>query len=206
MIDPYDLTKPWDARRLQEWFLFGICVAGKSASQTAAKVEGFLYKDWMEIGPDFVAAPLPFETVQSLINQRKLDSQLRRHKLGQYKRINKAMCGMILIDPATVTLEELEQIHGVGAKTARMLLLYTRPDQEMIPLDTHVLKWLRANGYNAPKSTPPPGKKYRELELAFIEEGKKRGLTAKEWDTQVWQQYAGANKRAARNQNGQVIP
>ena len=29
MIDPYDLTKPWDQRRMQEWFLFGICVAGK---------------------------------------------------------------------------------------------------------------------------------------------------------------------------------
>src|ERR1700675_171484 len=191
MIDPYDLTKPWDKVRLQEWFLFGVCVAGKSARQTAAKVEAML--EDMRVQYDTIGFPLmfthsaPFASIETAIKRGKLGYYLRKFKLGQYTRINKAMRGMIKIDPATVTLEELEQIHGVGAKTARMLLLYTRPDQEMIPLDTHVLKWLRANGYDAPKSTPPPGRKYRELELAFIAEGKKRGLTAKEFDTQVWQ-------------------
>ena len=192
MIDPYDLTKPWDARRLQEWFLFGVCVAGKGANQTAVKVEALLKSMQPGLGVDEESngLTLPFECIRIAIEMGELGHKLRKHKLGQYKRINKAFRGMIKIDPATVTLEELEQIHGVGAKTARMLLLYTRPDQEMIPLDTHILKWLRANGYNAPKSTPPPGKKYRELELAFIIEGKKRGLTAKEWDTTIWQQYA----------------
>jgi thermostable 8-oxoguanine DNA glycosylase len=195
MIDPYDLTKPWDARRLQEWFLFGICVAGKNANQTAAKVEAFLNdmpspRISGQRQPQRFSDPLPFNRVRFLISEGKLLRQLRKHKMGQYTRINKAFRGMINIDPATVTLEELEQIHGVGAKTARMLLLYTRKDMGVIPLDTHILKWLRANGYNAPKSTPPLGKKYRELELAFIAEGKKRGLTAKEWDTIVWQQYA----------------
>lgn len=195
MIDPYDLTKPWDQRRMQEWFLFGICVAGKSARQTADKVEALLEDmrviEWHALGhPLMIESKTPFANVRTAIKLGKLGRLLRKHKLGQYKRINKAFRGMVKIDPATVTLVELEQIHGVGAKTARMLLLYTRPDQEMIPLDTHILKWLRANGYDAPKSTPPPGKKYRELELAFLAEGKKRGLSAKEWDTVVWQQYA----------------
>ena len=194
MIDPYDLTKPWDAVRLQEWFLFGVCVAGKNARQTAFKVEVMLYDmrvQYPKLGhPAKVENFTPFACVDCAIKCGKLGYYLRKHKLGQYKRINKAFRGMIKIDPATVTLEELESIHGVGAKTARMLLLYTRPDQEMIPLDTHILKWLRAHGYDAPKSTPPPGKKYRELELAFIREGKKRGRSAKEWDTIVWQQYA----------------
>jgi thermostable 8-oxoguanine DNA glycosylase len=185
VIDPYDLTKPWDDGRLQEWFLFGVCVAGKSARQTAEKVDAFLNHSGSVHSGD-----TPFSIVSRMVRDRKLMSNLKKHRLGQYGRISKAMRGMIKIDPETVTLEELEQIHGVGAKTARMLLLYTRPDQEMIPLDTHVLKWLRAHGYDAPKSTPPPGKKYRELELAFIREGKKRKLTAKEWDTQVWQMYA----------------
>lgn len=192
MIDPYDLTKPWDQRRLQEWFLFGVCVAGKSARQTAAKLEAFLEAPAIPHRPMTIWGQhlLPFEFIEKLIANRMLGRHLRKFKLGQYTRINKAMRGMVKVNPETVTLEELEQIHGVGAKTARMLLLYTRPDQEMIPLDTHVLKWLRANGYDAPKSTPPPGKKYRELEAAFIAEGKKRGLTPKEWDTKVWQQYA----------------
>jgi endonuclease III-like uncharacterized protein len=198
VIDPYDLTKPWDAVRLQEWFLFGVCVAGKSAKQTAAKVEAMLKDMRFQKTELFGRGSMlvqcenltPFACVDCAVRRGKLGYYLRKHKLGQYGRINKAFRGMIKISPETVTLNELEQIHGVGAKTARMLLLYTRPDQEMIPLDTHVLKWLHAHGYDAPKSTPPPGKKYRELELAFIREGKKRGLTAKEWDTKVWQQYA----------------
>lgn len=198
MIDPYDLTKPWDARRLQEWFLFGICVAGKGARQTADKVEALL--EDMRVQPVQVGSagfavyePVePFDRVKVAIARGKLGYYLRKHKIGQYGRVNKAFRGMVKIDPATVSLEELEAIHGVGAKTARMLLLYTRKDLEIVPLDTHVLKWLRAHGYDAPKSTPPPGRKYRELELAFIREGKKRGLTPKEWDTKVWQQYAKA--------------
>ena len=194
MIDPYDLTVPWDDRRLQEWFLFGVCVAGKSARQTADKVEALLDDMREQADPNlpgaFTVSRTPFASVETAIAYGRLGHYLRKHRIGQYSRVNKAFRGMVKIDPATVTLEELESIHGVGAKTARMLLLYTRPDQEMIPLDTHILKWLRANGYDAPKGTPPPGRKYRELERAFIAEGRKRGLTPKEWDTRVWQQYA----------------
>lgn len=185
MIDPYDLTKPWDTRRLQEWFLFGVCVAGKGARRTAAKVEALLGDMRLLVSGD-----QPFAAVEAAIRRGKLGWYLRKHRIGQYGRVNKAFRGMVKIDPATVTLEELEAIHGVGAKTARMLLLYTRPNQEMVPLDTHILKWLRAHGYDAPKSTPPPGRKYRELELAFIREGRRRGLAPKEWDTKVWQMYA----------------
>ena len=197
MINPYDLIKPWDKVRLQEWFIFGVCVPGKSARQTADKVEAML--DDMEMQYHHT----PFQSIEQAVKFGKLGYYLRKHKLGQYKRINKALRGMIKIDPATVTLEDLEAIHGVGAKTARMLLLYSRPNQQMIPLDTHILKWLRAHGYDAPKSTPPPGKKYRELEAAFIAEGVKRGLTPKEWDTQVWQQYAG--KLTKKNGKTQVL-
>ena len=122
MIDPYDLTKPWDKVRLQEWFLFGVCVAGKSARQTAAKVEAML--EDMRVQYDNIGFPLmfthsaPFASIETAIKRGKLGYYLRKFKLGQYKRINKAFRGMVKIDPATVTLEELEQIHGVGAKTA----------------------------------------------------------------------------------------
>ena len=195
MIDPYDLTKPWDARRLQEWFLFGVCVAGKGASQTADKVEA-LIADMKAFACRVNGSPImmknltPFGAVNYAIIFGKLVYFLRKHKLGQYTRINKAFRDMVKIDPATVALEELERIHGVGPKTARMLLLYTRPDEKMIPLDTHILKWLRTHGYDAPKSTPSSGRKYKELEQAFIAEGKKRGYSPKEFDTLVWQQYA----------------
>lgn len=187
MIDIFDLTKPWTKSTVEEWFLFGICVAGKGAQQTQNKLHNFL--------EDPMARPItredsPFIRIHYLINRGLLGRMMRKYKLGQYTRINKAFRGMVQIDPATVTLEQLEAIHGVGPKTARMLLLYTRPGLEVIPLDTHVLKWLRANGYNAPKSTPSAGPKYRELEAAFIAEGRKRNLSPKEWDTIVWKHYA----------------
>jgi len=41
MIDPYDLTKPWDQRRLQEWSYSGLC-SWKGSDQTARKVEALL--------------------------------------------------------------------------------------------------------------------------------------------------------------------
>ena len=83
MIDPYDLTKPWDQRRLQEWFLFGICVAGKGAGQTARKIEALL--DDMRIKTRTELFP-PFVLVSRSIKSGKLGYFLRKHKLGQYKR------------------------------------------------------------------------------------------------------------------------
>ena len=202
MIDPYDLTKPWDDRRLQEWFLFGICVAGKGARQTAQKLDRFLR------GPfprefEMSSMRLPFDIVQQMITFGMLAHELRKYKMGQYRRINKAFRGMVKIDPRTVTLEELEAIHGVGPKTARMLLLYTRPDLKLIPLDTHILHWLRDQGYEAPKSTPCAGPTYRKWELTFISEGEKRGMSPKEWDTYVWTTYANRRKSIGTSRSEQ---
>jgi thermostable 8-oxoguanine DNA glycosylase len=185
MIDSFDLSKPWTQKTIEEWFLFGICVAGKGARQTQTKLGNFL--DDLQF---HYCKRSPFELVKVAVNNGTLLAMLQKHKMGQYARIKKAFEGMIQINPRKVTLEQLEAIHGVGPKTARMLLLYTRPSLEVIPLDTHILKWLRAHGYNAPKSTPSAGPKYRELELAFIKEGRKRKLSPKEWDTIVWKHYA----------------
>jgi hypothetical protein len=132
----------------------------------------------------------PFCRVRFFITYKQLGWRLRRFKMGQYTRINKAFRAAVKLDLDNLTIESLESVPGLGPKTARMIILYYEPNAECIPLDTHILKWLRANGYAAPKSTPPAGKKYRELELAFLAEGKKRGLTPAEWDTQVWKSYA----------------
>ncbi len=61
---------------------------------------------------------------------------------------------------------------------------------DVVPLDTHLLKWLRAQGYDAPKSTPPAGPKYAALEEAFVREAHLRNVSVRELDTQVWKQYA----------------
>src|SRR5271157_375320 len=83
MIDPYDLTKPWDNVRLQEWFLFGVCVAGKSARQTADKVEALLEdlrtQRMVPSGVFFIIMNLtPFECIEWAIRYGKLGYYLRK--------------------------------------------------------------------------------------------------------------------------------
>lgn len=190
MVDPFNLPKLMSRPQLEWWILFGICVAGKSAKQTEAKLNEFLNNLGVASRWDGDCIDSPFCRVRFFIRYKQLGWRLRHFKMGQYKRINKAFRKAVNLDLDHLTIESLESVPGLGPKTARMIILYYEPNVECIPLDTHILKWLRANGYTAPKSTPPAGKKYRELELAFIAEGKKRGLNPREWDTQVWKTYA----------------
>lgn len=188
-VDPYNIPKLMTKPQLEWWILFGICVAGKGAKQTEVKLNAFLDPGvgcrWENECKDS-----PFARVKFFIKFKQLGWRLRHFKMGQYKRINKAFRAAVNLDLDNISIESLEKVPGLGPKTARMTMLYYDPKAECIPLDTHILKWLRAHGYDAPKSTPPAGKKYRELELAFLNEGKKRGLTAQQWDTQVWKTYA----------------
>jgi thermostable 8-oxoguanine DNA glycosylase len=120
--------------------------------------------------------------------------------MGQYTRIARAMNEVVhkIKDPLNTTVAELETVKGIGPKTARMIMLYYKPETACVPLDTHVLKWLRAQGYKAPVTTPS-GKHYLELEQVFIAEAKKRRMSAKDLDTQVWKKYALPQKSKARN-------
>lgn len=68
-------------------------------------------------------------------------------------------------------------------------MLYYKPQSNIVPLDTHILKFLGELGYTVPKGTPS-GKRYVELEAAFLAEAAKRNMTAKQLDTVVWQQRA----------------
>lgn len=182
MIDPHNIPAGKMSKRyLEEWVLFGICVANKPAQITAEKLDKFLKG---------VDGDTPFAKVRRLIRWQTLDNRLRQHRMGQYNRIAKAFRAAVGLDLNNLTLASLEAIPGIGPKTARMLMLYYNPEIECAPLDTHVLKFLRAEGYKAPQNTPAAGRLYRELEQAFIAEARKRNLSAIELDTQVWQQYA----------------
>jgi hypothetical protein len=167
--------------QLQWWILFGICVAGKGARQTEEKMNRFL---------DLSAAITPFGRVKSMIQYGELGQNLRKVKMGQYARINKAFRHAVNLDLDNLTVKSLEQVPGIGPKTARMTILYYEPEAECVPLDTHILKWLRSKGYDAPKSTPPAGKKYLELEQAFVAEARKRNVSVRNLDTLVWKTYA----------------
>jgi thermostable 8-oxoguanine DNA glycosylase len=166
----------------REWFvLFAICVAGKSAKQTQAKLNEYLNFGFSS----------PFDTVRLDIANNSLLPYLKAVKMGQYKRIEKAFREVVKLDVTKdLTVEKLEAIPGIGPKTARFIVLYTDPDSQCVPLDTHILKYLRSKGFDAHKSTPPAGKKYRWFEEQFKACAIAAGKTVRELDTEVWQRYA----------------
>jgi thermostable 8-oxoguanine DNA glycosylase len=181
-VDPFDIPKKMGREQLEYWIIFGICVANKSAKQTEIKVKAMLD------GLHRFASP--FAKIRIELEGGNLMQHIKFYKLGQYKRIYRAFKEVIELNLDTLSVESLESVHGIGPKTARMIMLYYDPLADCVPLDTHVLKFLKKQGYDAPKNTPSAGKKYNELELAFQTEAKKAGKTVRELDTEVWLFYA----------------
>lgn len=186
---------------LEEWILFGILVANKPAVRTAEKLEGFL-KDLRENVVTRIRANQPprnrllspFELVFTTHCLGVLPEYLKKHRFGQYTRLSRALPQAASTLPTVgknpgLTIEKLEAIPGIGMKTARMLMLYWKPETMAVPLDTHVLKYLGKLGYDVPKNTPT-GRRYLELEQAFIKEARKRRLSVIELDKKVWQAAA----------------
>jgi thermostable 8-oxoguanine DNA glycosylase len=97
------------------------------------------------------------------------------------------------IDLKTCTVDDLESIPGIGPKTARCFLIHSRPNQQLGALDTHILRYMREQGYDVPKSTPS-SKKYKEVEKKWLklanEISKKTGKTLAEVDLDIWRKYA----------------
>lgn len=90
----------------------------------------------------------------------------------------------------TCTVDDLQAIPGIGPKTARFFLLHTRPDAMVACLDTHILKFLRINGHDAPVSTPS-GKRYLELERIYLDMCVRNGWNPAEKDIQIWRTFSG---------------
>ncbi len=180
----------------REWFvLFAICVAGKSAKQTQEKLNGYL----KGCGYYAVGKWSPFEVVERDIAMGSLMRVLQDVKMGQYKRIERAFREVVKLDVTKdLTVEKLEAIPGIGPKTARFIVLYTQENSNVVPLDTHILKFLKVKyeayeevlGFKIPKSTPTKGNRYNALEKLFQREAEYQGKTVRQLDTEVWQSYA----------------
>lgn len=181
MIDPTDVT---DYNRsdiqLQEFILFSIAVAGKTAKIVAQQLENFLNENYRSA---------PFDKVRDLIATGQLRQALQRAKLGQYDKLTRAFVEIINVDLRKCTVDDLESIHGVGPKTARFFLIHSRPDIQVAALDTHILKFLKLQGYDVPDHTPT-GKRYKVLEEAFIKEANLRNRPIAEFDLAIWNYYS----------------
>lgn len=181
MIDPAHVTnfERTDAE-LQEFWLFCILVANKPAYRTARLLERFLERN---------PGDTPFEKVCRL-DFHKLWVELEYLRTGQYTRICFAFWGSRNLDLRTASLEQLEDVYGVGPKTARYFLMHTRPDQQFAALDTHILKHLAENGHDVPRTTPPAGRRYREIESAFLSLAAAAGKSPADYDIEIWRSYA----------------
>ncbi len=190
LIDPTNVIKfDRTAGELELWWLFSLVVAGKTAATQARLLNNFLESLPPANHPE---NDTPFERIYKARAQgyEYLMGKLKDSRLGQYNRLYGAFTESLTLDLFRCTVDDLEDIHGVGPKTARMFLMMSREGVRHAALDTHVLKHLNANGVVAPKSTPPAGKKYRELEQAFLDLADRSGMTVAEYDLSVWKKYS----------------
>jgi thermostable 8-oxoguanine DNA glycosylase len=165
---------------LEELLFFCVAVAGKMSRTVGPAVKRFFeHRDFHES---------PFDYLRRLLDSQKLLSQMRLHKLGQYTKLLKFSLHITKerLDLPTARLEGLESIYGIGPKTARFFLLYTRPDQNIAVLDTHILAYLREHGYAAPKATPQNRTRYRDLEVLVLKLAKEAGMSPVEFDDYIW--------------------
>ena len=183
MVDPSDVTK-YDRNKgeLEEFLLFCIVVAGKTAKTQAKKLEKFL--SLADIGNT------PFDKVRRMMVLGELEENLRKVGMGQYSKLVRSLSEIVRVEPQTCMIEDLEAITGIGPKTARFFLLHSRKDQKIAVLDTHILKWMRDElGLNVPKSTPSK-KKYLELEKIFISHCELYSKDIAELDLEIWNKYS----------------
>lgn len=183
-IDPNNIIDYNRTRReLQLFLLFCIVVAGKGAKQQAAKLEEFLE-------PIATSGMLPFNYIDRLVQQGRLREELKRVKIGQYGRIEAAFRQATAItDLKNCTLKELLNVSGVGPKTARFFMVFTRRNVKHAVLDTHILHYMRDLGIDAPKATPS-GRKYLELEEKFLKICEQRRTPVAAFDLEIWKAYS----------------
>jgi len=184
-VDPFNLPSRQMTRpELQYWILFSMAVAGKGAKVTEQKMLAFLHNK----GRHELLSP--FEIIKLYIRRNELLEMMKKYKLGKYTLLNKGFREAINLDLKDLTVEKLDAITGIGPKSSRMIMMYGFPDQqEYAVLDTHVLKWLKAHGHDVPDATPE-GKTYDRLEKIVLAEAEALGMSARQFDTFVWQSYA----------------
>ena len=201
MINPYNITD-YNRKRgeLEEFLLFCIVVAGKTAYIQAQKLEDFLKSvNTRLMLPESTS---PFQSLKSAEQHGILFEEIKKAKLGQYKKIYSGFKFITQIDYnlSKMTPQILEKIPGVGMKTSRFFLLHsdTFYKDKIAILDTHILKFIKENiDERAPKSTPVIPLTYRFWEDMFLSWCKQNNKNVADFDLEVWKSYA----RTAKNEN-----
>lgn len=168
-------------RELQLRILFAITVAGKSAKHAEGAIKRL-----------FGALPFPMEAIETWIETGQLEKRLRDARTGNYGKLTKAFSELAPkvnsgeIDLRTCSVDDLEQIHGIGPKTSRFFITWTRPNARHAVLDVHILRWLSKRGHDVPAATPASRKRYAEIERLFLRLADELGTSPRELDAAIW--------------------
>ena len=172
--------------QLQKKFLYCVIVAGKTAEFAKEKLQEWEWGSYVKEGE------LPFQAIRRLNQNNQLRQSFEESKTGNYTKLTRA-CQEIIksdINLKTCDPEELEQIYGVGPKTSRFFVMWTRDDEEYGILDTHILKWLQEQGYDVPDDTPQNKDRYKNIQNIFLNEAKNRKMEPRELDFMIWNNRA----------------
>lgn len=189
LLDATKITKyNCNSDELELMILFWICAAGKNgvtATRCLNNLLSTIYNDFKNSSP--------FSLLKWADKNKDLPQLLKGAGIGCYNNKAKSFRELIYsnINLRTCDISELELISGIGPKTSRCFILHSRPNQKVACLDTHILKWLRDQGIDAPKSTPT-GKKYLILEKKFLEIAATTKKDVAALDLEIWNLYRSA--------------
>ncbi len=182
LIDPSYVTNfNRSTRELMVFWLFCLFVRGKSAITQAGKLH------------DFIEYELDGDVFNlSLMSRVQIDVLLRKVKAGQYGTLSRAIDETMLwlnrdvFWLRHVTVAELEEITGVGPKTARFFIMHSRYHANVAALDVHILRFLSLRLDAPVPRTTPSGKKYAELEKIFLDITEREGVKPAAMDLAIW--------------------
>ena len=200
-IDPLNFTNFYaDDHQIQSMFLFAVAVAGKPSRITAEKINGLL-DDILELQqnePTEIRRMGPLEFLMYLFPNGFID-MIKERKLGKYNTwlklwrwFNDLVMPTIPDLLNTASIETLEQIPGVKYKTSRFFVLHSRSNANCVPLDTHILRFLKDRGVPCvPNVTPGSQRIYLGLEKIAVEALKSLGYsTLAKADLETWKSYS----------------
>ena len=175
MIDPFNITKfNRTTAELQELLLFAVAVAGKTASIISKKIDEFLKP---------AGGTLPFNYLLKF-DKHEILKELQKVRLGKYKILTQAYSCLAKskLNLRECSVNDLEEVPGIGPKTSRFFLLHTRPNQNVACIDTHIKKWLNSLGIKC--------NNYAEYEQAFLLQAKLMKRDVASLDLEIWKRYA----------------